>query len=37
MNNFEFDKEAKHLVDTTTHYNLARAYAELLHKSKEKL
>jgi len=35
MNNFEFDKEAKHLVDTTTHYGLARDYVILLHKSKE--
>lgn len=31
MNNFELDKRAKELVDTTTHYGLARRVAEYEH------
>lgn len=29
MNNFELDKKAKELMDTETHYNLARRVVEL--------
>ena len=35
MDNFTLDKEAKYLMDTTTHYGLARDYVLLLGKFKE--